>query len=247
MLTTPITTSEFHSSVLTLLSTYLAQLEAGETSEEVPLPLVPPLRPVDTPIAPNETISQLLAVTSPWIDLASPDPLIANLSRQVFNLEIAYAAFCGVGNVIIPGPKLHHGTAHGRGITQFARAVQEALNIGQYLNLIILVPMVDTRESDGVDVLGNLADFARQSYIAQSGEPTPKVDLLGTWDAWNIVRSVSKYNPRLFVGKKSNYYYMPSRLPAMPFICYSRYCVSLGAGSTCFGLGRRGFFLSMLL
>ncbi|EON61233.1 hypothetical protein W97_00446 [Coniosporium apollinis CBS 100218] len=220
MLTTPITTSHFHSRVLTLLSSYQAEIEAGTPESDVPTPLVAPLTPADTPLSPSETISQLLAVTSPWIDLASPDPVIASLSLQVFNQEIAYAAFCGVGNVIVQGPSLHS-ICSGQGLPQYARAIQEALDMGPYLNLQILLPMAgDPSWDDSSAVMGDLGPFARPEYLQVSAEEQrqeEKPSQLQSWDAWNVIRSICKYSSRLSVALS-----LPRHLPAMSL--QSRWC-----------------------
>lgn len=205
MLTAPITNEHFHTRVLKLLSEHYAQLEANP-ADEIPLPLITPLTPEDTILAPGDTISQLLALTSPWIDLASPDPVIAHVSRQVFTQEVAFASFCGIGNIIIQGPKLHHGDIHGHGVSQFARSVAEALAVGPYISIVILQPMVDDPSVDLNDEMGNLAPFARDEYLKAPGsKENREVDLFGTWDAWNVVRTVCKYNARLSVGKNQNY------------------------------------------
>lgn len=204
MLTAPITNEHFHSRVLKQLSEHYAQLEA-QPAEDLPLPLITPLTPDDTILAPGDTISQLLALSSPWIDLASPDPVIAHVSRQVFTQEVAFASFCGVGNIIVQGPKLYHGDLHGTGVSQFARAILEALAVGPYINIVIMLPMVDDSNVDSNDEMGNLAPFAREQYLKTSGRKENRVlDLFGTWDAWNVIRTVCKYNSRLSVGKNQN-------------------------------------------
>ncbi|KAK7541378.1 arginine N-methyltransferase-like protein [Phyllosticta paracitricarpa] len=201
MLTAPITNAHFQARVLTALSTYFTELQASPT-KELALPLITPLSPADTLHAPNDSISQLLALTSPWIDLASPDPVIAHISRQVFTLEIAYAAFCGFGNVIVQGPKLHHGDLHGHGVAQYARAIQEALAIGQYINIQIMFPMTDNPNDESHDDVGNLSRFVRDEYLATSEQrgKSEEVDNFGTWDAWNVIRTVCKYNQRVSVA-----------------------------------------------
>ena len=227
MLTTPITAPHFHSRVLTLLSNYLNDLDSHPTSH-VPAPVIPSLSSVDTPLAPGEAISQLLGVVSPWIDLCSPDPVVYNLSRQVLELEVAYAAFCGIGNIILPNPKLHHGKLHGEGVTQYAYAVQEALNIGHYVQMSISLPMMDSHEQENDEVVGSLAGRARGKYLGllESGlqktsmeeleenedggtvilsrKKSARFDFFGTWDAWNVIRTLCKYNNRLSVGKRFN-------------------------------------------
>ncbi|KAK5018784.1 hypothetical protein LTR16_001258 [Cryomyces antarcticus] len=191
-------------------------LSEGVSCEDTPTPLIPPLTPTDTPLAPSEAISQLLAVTSPWIDLASPDPLVANVSRQVFNMEVQYAAFCGVGNVIVQGPQLMHGTAHASGLTQYARAVLEALNAGPYLQLQILLPMYDGLDQDDGDFMGSLAPFARVQYL-QTAEPERKAELFDTWEAWDVIRSSRWFSeaPRLLSFPASTFLKNAKGYPAL--------------------------------
>lgn len=208
MLTSPITSPHFHSRVLTLISTYLSELSASESSSDAnahsapPAPIITPLDPFDTPLTPGDTVSQVIAHSSPWIDLCSPDPLIANVSRQVLNIEIAYASFCGVGNIIIPGPRAYtSGATDNDGLVQYARAIQEALSIGSYIQMAIHVPMFGNEETK--DLTGDLRPFARiPASSAPKGKASKEIDLFETWDAWNLIRSVCKYNSRLSVGKK---------------------------------------------
>jgi protein arginine N-methyltransferase 5 len=201
MLTTSITTPHFHSRVLTLLSSHLSLIEATENSSnksDPPAPIIPPLSSVDTPLTPGDTVSQLIAYASPWIDLCSPDPLISNISRQVLNIEIAYASFCGVGNIIIPGPRTRGSSATDNdGLVQYARAIQEALTIGSYMQMAIHLPMYGQEVPK--DLTGDLLPFARDE---SSAERNRQVDLYEAWDAWNLIRSVCKYNSRLSVGKR---------------------------------------------
>lgn len=201
MLTTPITTPLFHSRVLALLSNHLTNLkdEGGANSE---LPTLPGLSPADTPLTPGDIISQLVGYASPWIDLSSPDPVVYSISRQVLELEISYAAFCGLGNVVIPGPKISYGNSYGEGFTQYAYAIQEALAISHYTQVLIQLPMMYHPDQDGEEVEGSLSPFARPESFEEGVKP--KHDFLGTWDAWHIIRSVCKYNSRLFVGKNAS-------------------------------------------
>ena len=224
MLTTPITTPYFHAKVLTFLSNYFNEVEL-HPDIDLPVPIIPPLSPIDTLLAPDKIVSQVLAVASPWIDLASPDPIIYDISRQVLDLEIAFAAFCGIGNIILPRPKLHHGKVHGEGVAQYAYAVQEALAVGIYIQLSISLPMIDNVEEEEEDDHRSLAARPRGKYMGLSpseykdfsiqeldekGEQSSrsrfskknaKIDFFGAWDAWNLIRTVCKYSNRLFVGK----------------------------------------------
>ncbi|KAJ5697690.1 hypothetical protein N7488_011374 [Penicillium malachiteum] len=213
----PITTQHFHSRVLGLLSSYLANLESptydaigtmATTQNTRPL-TVPPLSKLDSNLTPNDATSQLVGVTSSWIDLCSPDPLIADLSRQVLMLEVAYAAFCGIGYLLIPAPKLHHGSLHSEGVAYYARAIQEAMNLGPYIQFHIWLPMVDNPEIE-VDTMGDLAPLAREDFLQPDDGTLPKLDLFGSWDAWDLIRKTCKYHTRLFVALT-----MPKQLPPL--------------------------------
>lgn len=137
-------------------------------------------------------------MASTWIDLSSEDPAIANLSQQVLNQEVAYAAFCGANNVVVQGPKPHTSDA---GLTRYANGIREVLSLGIYLNIVISVPMAENQ--DGDEDVGDLANFAREDFSrAEAATETPE-NIYSSWDAWHIVRSVCKYSTKLFVGKKS--------------------------------------------
>ena len=203
MITSPITTPNFHSRVLMLISSHLALVKAIEdpsTASTPPAPIIPPLSPVDTPLTPGDTVSQIIAYSSPWIDLCSSDPLISNISRQVLNIEIAYASFCGVGNIVIPGPRTYGGeSTDSDGLTQYARAIQEALTIGSYIQMAIHIPMYGQDEPR--DMTGDLLPLARDHNSTGKSKASKDIDMYETWDAWNLIRSVCKYNSRLSVGK----------------------------------------------
>lgn len=205
MLTTLITTPYFHARVLVLLSEALCDTKDLESA--TPFLTVPQLTASDTYLTPESITSQLLAFVSPWIDICSPDPLISSVSRQVLYLEIAYAAFCGIEYVFIPGPRLYHEDAVTHGTPQYARAIQEALSIGSHLSIHIMLPVINDLEYPFHDEIGNLAlsTYTRGEYIDDPDELKPqKSDVFGTWEAWNTIRTVCKYSNRLFVGKNQS-------------------------------------------
>lgn len=206
MLTAPITNLHFQSRVLALHKNHLQELR-GNTDRGSSTPIVHSLSLLDTSLGPGEPISHTLGVISPWIDLCSPDPLVYNISRQVLELEIAFAAFCGLGNVIITGPRLHYGQLHGDGLMQYAFAIQQALVLSNYLQIEIKMPMLDQTDADTYAPSDTLGYRAREEFLGTREAAKRKADLFGTWDAWNIIRTVCKYNARLFVGKTTNDYF----------------------------------------
>jgi type II protein arginine methyltransferase len=207
MVTSPITTDLFQSRVLALLSSAQPHVshpdgDAEHHQSEAPTRLtVPPLSSMDSELTPEESMSQVIATTSSWVDLCSPDPLVADVSKQVLMLEIAYAAFCGISYVLIPGPRLHYRGMQQTGLMQYARAIQEVLATGAYMQVKIWFPMIDHPENE-VAQMGDLAPFARPEYVEDcQEEDNGGLDLYGTWDAWNVIRSFCKYHTRLCVGK----------------------------------------------
>ncbi|MCJ1286356.1 methyltransferase protein [Xylographa opegraphella] len=209
MLTTPITTPFFRHRVQELVTRTL-QNNIGR-DDQASIPTIPPLSLPDTPLTPGDITSQLLAFVSPWIDLCSPDPLISNVSRQVLYLEVAYAAFCGIEYVFIPGPKLYHGDAATHGTPQYARAVQEALSIGSHLSIHVIFPMIADPIDEPSAEMGHLASQTRSEYIDEVDELRPqKPEMFGTWDAWNTIRTVCKYSNRLFVALS-----LPKEIPPL--------------------------------
>ncbi|KAF1923983.1 protein arginine N-methyltransferase HSL7 [Didymella exigua CBS 183.55] len=206
MLSSPITNDHFHSRVLALLRAHAA---ADSASTPQPLPLVAALESRDTPLGPTETVSQLLAYSSAWTDLASPDPVVAHLSRQVLHLEVAYASFCGAVNLVVPGPRLSHGQ---HGVAQYARALKEALSIGAYVQFHLLMPMDGTSASTAADdqhELGDLARFARPECKPRAQQNTATA-VWSSWEAWNTIRSVCAYPARLSLALE-----LPRKLPAL--------------------------------
>jgi protein arginine N-methyltransferase 5 len=154
-------------------------------------------------LTPGDITPQLLAFASSWIDICSPDPVVASISKQVLYLEVAYAAFCGIEYVFIPAPKLYHEDLRTHGTAQYARSIQEALAIGSHLQIFILLPVSDLPEDDTTEEIGSLSPFTHEDYLEDAEESRPaKADCFGTWDAWNLIRTICKYNSRLFVGKK---------------------------------------------
>lgn len=202
MLTSPLTTPSFQANVQSLLTSYQALLDGGALPEDIPVPLIPAFTPADTPLLPHDSVSQLLVTTAPWIDLASPDPVIFNISRQILNLEIAYAAFCGVQNVVIQGPTLYGSVAGSSMLTQYSRAIKEALTIGPYLQFHILHPMAPSK-TKLAGLQFHLSEFARVSSDEDLSEST---DPWSPWEAWNLIRIMCNYSGRLSLGKNRNPY-----------------------------------------
>lgn len=208
-LTSPITNGHFRQRVEKLYKDHLRERDQWgldddfKTNPSLPGPVVPTLTDRDTSLGPDTNFSGLaVAYSSPWIDLCSSNPIISSISRQVLNIEVAYAIFCGVRTVIIPGPRDDRSS---RAIMQYARAVQEAVKAAPQLQFVIHLPMY--REPG----LEERAETLSSSL--GTGDKTPsatreEIDIFTTWDTWHAVRSVCDYSPRLHVALR-----IPKRVP----------------------------------
>jgi type II protein arginine methyltransferase len=118
-------------------------------------------------------------------------------------MEITYAAFCGVRNIIITGPGLY-GTGHASSndIAQYARAIQEVLLCVPSIQLAIYIPMCYQTEAEKKPQQ-HLASFAREVYTKAESDTDIDNDIYGCWDSWNIIRTVCQYSPRLSIGNMS--------------------------------------------
>ncbi|TKA82388.1 hypothetical protein B0A55_01418 [Friedmanniomyces simplex] len=220
ILTTPITTPTFQSRVLATLESHVQQLNASPAPGTVPLPIISPFTPKDSDLIPEDSNSSLIAVTSPWTDIGSPDPLIAHVSQQVFSLEVAYAAFCGISNVLV------HGPISGQRTVRFARAVLEALGLGPYVQLHILMPMTGELEQDVSADGTHLAELARPEFaeLIEEGEDEGEPDLYASWEMWNTIRTISLEVPRGLppLSLQSRWYSEPVRLLMFPRTTFLR-------------------------
>ncbi|QUC16530.1 uncharacterized protein UV8b_00771 [Ustilaginoidea virens] len=201
--TTPITNGHFKARVFQIVSDHLSLLERNaeaSTSTKTASradPIVTPLVPHETGLFPSPAVSTYTAYVSPWIDLCSANPFIASISRQVLNLEVNYASFCGVRSIVIAGPGRDASADGGnQALAQYSRAVQEALTVGSSLTFLIHMPMY--REPAAGQTVETLSSLQRQ---ASGAKPAAReVDLFAAWSSWHHVRSTCKYNLRLFVA-----------------------------------------------
>lgn len=210
--TTPLTTVFFHQRVVSQLQDHLSNADTAELL----LPLISPLSPQDSSLTPSASNSALMGVVSPWIDLTSADPIIAHASMQVLSMEVAFAAFCGISNVII------HGPPSGDRIMQYSRAVLEAMSLGPYVQVHVLLSMSGDFETDGGDT-SSLVELARPAFNADLFEEPEENNEYRSWQLWDSIRSMCNYSQKISIGKHSHYCIFLS-LHFPPHDCY-RYSV----------------------
>ncbi|KAI0153214.1 protein arginine N-methyltransferase [Xylariaceae sp. FL1272] len=196
--TTPITNTHFHDRIKKLVDTAAHEHKGLTKPGSQPDPIVPPLTTEDTTLFPESYTSGFIGYASPWIDLTSPNHVVASISRQVLNLEIAYANFCGVRSIVIPGPRRDSvKVGNGQGIAKYARAVQEALLVGTRVNLIIHLPMY---REPGLEE--KVSQLSTSNDTNEEPEKSEDIDLFSSWDSWHVIRTICDYDTRIMVALK---------------------------------------------
>jgi protein arginine N-methyltransferase 5 len=173
MITVPITNSRFHKRVLHTLSQ-----AASEKRSHVHIEA---LTASEVNLHPGQHIAGVIAFASTWIEVESADPLYAHVSKQILDMELAYAAFCGLGHVVIAGPKTR------QNIAEYAQAINTALSHSTYMQLLIQLSIDDW--------LGDEESIAENLLY----------DPFSVWDAWNTIRTVCRYNTQLTIGRPNFY------------------------------------------
>lgn len=209
--TAPITNARFHERVKQLYKDHVKEVadsglpETKKFNPSSPSPNVPTLTDEDTSLGPCPYIGNVLACCSPWIDLGSSDPVIASISRQVLNLEVAFANWCGVKCVVVSGPRQDD---DGRAIVQYARAIQETFDVASRVNIIIHISMYREPGLEEEAVLLSTELLGSKTPATNAGK-SEEVDLFGSWETWHTIRSVCNYSNRLFAGESSQHTQKP--------------------------------------
>ncbi|KAI0441053.1 methyltransferase-like protein [Xylaria telfairii] len=194
--TTPITNSRFRERIAKLVDESPAQANGKQNTASHIDPIVTSLTPEDTSLFPEVYTSGFVGYASPWIDLCSSNHVIASISRQVLNLEVDYANFCGVRSIVIPGPRQDSAQAGGgQGIAQYARAIQEALLIGTRVNLIIHLPMYREPGLEEKAAQLSISDDAQDK-----SQSSKDIDIFTSWDSWHVIRTACNYDAKLLVA-----------------------------------------------
>ena len=161
-------------------------------------PELAPLAAHETNVSPNEISSRILYVVSDWVDLASPDPYVTNVAKQVFLQEITYAGFCGATNILLRYPEAPDRIKARSQISNFSDAVRQASQASPSVSISILLrPTADIPEKPDNRRSENGTDA--NSRYSQRSENLQK-DSLSSWDVWHSIRTACKYDNRISLG-----------------------------------------------
>ena len=193
---TPITNDHFQTRINALISDHLS----GDS-----IPTVPPLTHLDTVLVPGARAKTLLVFTPSWIEICAPDPMVSEISKQILHMEVAYAVFCGAPQLFVQGPKIYHRDPFlgkdlfTNNVTQFARAIHDALSLGNRIHISIVLPFYD--DSSSTASYPPTIETREQYLDDVFDERSTVTDGLVPWDSWNTIRTFCKYPSRLNAGK----------------------------------------------
>lgn len=159
----------------------------------------------ETGLIPAETNARVLWTANTWIDLCSPDPLIRDVSTQVLQQEVSYAAFCGVTNIIVQGPRPYNGYLYHSSVVDFARSLKTAMELAPNVHFNVELPITYNSQISSEEKLGDLTTFrgaGRRRH--QDGSMVDLKCKLASWEVWHTLRHVLGYNPRLLVSKSAH-------------------------------------------
>ncbi|KAK9472838.1 PRMT5 arginine-N-methyltransferase-domain-containing protein [Dipodascopsis tothii] len=196
VLAVPVTNAAFRSRVRRVSP--VAETPRTEPAPWVPAPTIAPPVLDEVSFEPETGAGQaLFGTTARWIELDSPDPVVADISLQVLKHEVAYAVFCGLSYVVVQGPKRR------TNVSQFAQALNEILLAYGQVHVCVHLPMTEADEP---------AAGHRRSVATDSGSDEPEFvpgfDYLSIWDVWHTIRTLCDYNGRLAVALQ-----VPAKLP----------------------------------
>ena len=81
--------------------------------------------------------------------------------------------------------------------------------------------MVDHYSTETSEDVGDFAKFVRDEYAVEESELSEtKTDPYGSWDIWNVIRTVCKYSSKLSVGKSLICHIEINRFPYIDRLSY---------------------------
>ena len=140
--------------------------------------------------------------------------MVADVSRQVLDLEVAYAAFCGITNIVVTSPAANNSNSNTlpANATKFAHAIRHLLSLSPHVQINILVSLGFQCQGEQETRLDYSATTSSQR-LDRANTTDQERSQLSSWRFWDTVRSVCRYKSRLSVGKRKRF--TPLMLPLL--------------------------------
>ncbi|KAJ7035001.1 PRMT5-domain-containing protein [Mycena alexandri] len=152
------------------------------------------------------TITQLeeaegaTVLISDWLELDAADDWVRHDAEIALKQELAYASYLNIHSAILPPPRSREY------VSSYARTVNACLKNSPYMHLSIRLPIYNPSVLEAH--LSPLPGSPRRSPSPVPGTPrlivpdergteTASGNLDGTWEMWDVIRSICDYSTRL--------------------------------------------------
>ncbi|EPQ31570.1 uncharacterized protein PFL1_00903 [Pseudozyma flocculosa PF-1] len=181
----------------------------------------PAFRRGEVTVTKLEETEGLVALASPWIELDSLDEGVRLDSEIALRQELAYAAYLGISNVVLPPPSSE--PARRPFLPDYARAINsclssggtEAAPAGQWMNLSIKLPIsspyglakvlaAQASRGHGLGASGSAASNV-SAAAPSAAAALLRADDDWAWETWEHVRQLCSYSTRLHVALDFGY------------------------------------------
>ena len=132
-----------------------------------------------------------------YVPFLSPSPCLRFVLRKALQQELAYASYLNVESAILPVPRNRDHVA------SYARIVNSCLNNTPFINLSIRLPVYNPSVlHTNAPLVGDPASPSpstppKRHIPGNSLSATLESELNGTWEMWDLIRSICDYNTRL--------------------------------------------------
>ncbi|KAJ7650328.1 PRMT5 arginine-N-methyltransferase-domain-containing protein [Roridomyces roridus] len=139
-------------------------------------------------------------LVSEWLELDAADDWVRHDAEIALQQELAYASYLNIQSAILPPPR------NREHVSSYARTVNACLKSSPYMHFSIRLPIynpsvLDTQRSPlaspGSSHSPQLPSTPRLVVSADKGSEASSSDLDGTWEMWDVIRSICDYSTRL--------------------------------------------------
>ncbi|KAM0788221.1 hypothetical protein ACM66B_001377 [Microbotryomycetes sp. NB124-2] len=131
----------------------------------------------------SEEAGNLLVLASDWLELDSPVEGIRFDSELALRQEVTYASYLSLTTIVLPPPRPENREF----LTDYARAINAALASSWHINISIRMPIAEY----------SAAELANRPATPAQASTSFVEDHCETWEAWNTIRHICGYSPRL--------------------------------------------------
>ncbi|CAK5269133.1 unnamed protein product [Mycena citricolor] len=141
----------------------------------------------------------VIALVSEWLELDSNDDWVRHDAEIALQQELSYATYLNIHTAILPPPRSREHLA------SYARVVNACLKASPYMHISIRLPIynpsvLESRVPPGGQSPSSMVASPPTPRLVVSddrGAETTSANLDGTWEMWDVIRSMCDYNTRL--------------------------------------------------